>query len=57
MILSTEEQSSRRRERNTAVRSSGNAAQGVHGKPGVSGNRRATGGFRTAVKILTRKMW
>lgn len=43
MILSTEEQSSRRREQNTAVRRSGNAAQEAHGKPGVSGGSRATG--------------
>jgi hypothetical protein len=46
MILSTEEQSSRRREQNAAVRSSGNAAQEAHGKPGVSGGSRATGKFQ-----------
>lgn len=46
MILSTEEQSSRRREQNEAVRSSGNAAQAAHGKPGVAGDSRATGKFQ-----------
>ena len=46
MILSTEEQSSRRREQNEAVRSSGNAAQAAHGKPGVAGGSRATGEFQ-----------
>lgn len=48
MILSTEEQSSRRREQNEAVRRGGNAAQGAHGKPGVPAGGRATGGLRTA---------
>jgi hypothetical protein len=43
MIHSTEEQSSRRREQNAAVRRSGNAAQEAHGKLGVSGGSRATG--------------
>lgn len=48
IILSTEEQSSRRREQNEAVRRGGNAAQGAHGKPGVPAGGRATGGLRTA---------
>ena len=56
MILSTEEQSSRRREQNEAVRRGGNAAQGAHGKPGVPAGSRATGVLRTAANMLTRQM-
>lgn len=56
MILSTEERSSRRREWSAAVRNSGNAVQGAHGKPGVPESTRATGGSRKAAKKLTRKL-
>jgi hypothetical protein len=56
IILSTEEQSSRRREQNAALRSSGNAVPEAHGKPGVSEGSRATGGSRSEAKKLTRKL-